>query len=67
MNFKRRCIPIGFMTPDKITADSCSIICGANVSLMGVLSLDVHMVWMRTAAGCAIVIQRGSSTTTFFG
>lgn len=48
---RRRYIPIGFMTPDNIAADSCSIICGADIYLMGVLSSNVHNAWMRLVAG----------------
>ncbi len=48
---KRRYIPIGFMTPDKIASDSCAIICGANLYMFGVLMSNVHNAWMRTVAG----------------
>lgn len=48
---RRRYIPIGFMTPEYIAADSCSIICGANLFHFGVLISNVHMAWMRIVAG----------------
>jgi type I restriction-modification system DNA methylase subunit len=48
---RRKYIPIGFMSPKKIAADSCSIICGANLYMFGILSSNVHMQWMRTVAG----------------
>jgi len=48
---KRRYIPIGFMTPDKIASDACAIICGANLYMFGVLMSNVHNAWMRTVAG----------------
>lgn len=48
---RRKYIPMGFMTPDKIAADSCSIVCGANLYMFGVLTSNVHMAWMRTVAG----------------
>ena len=48
---KRRYIPIGFMTPDKIASDACAIICGANLYMFGVLISNVHNAWMRTVAG----------------
>lgn len=48
---RRRYIPIGFMTPDFIAADSCSIICGASLYHFGVLISNVHMSWMRAVAG----------------
>ena len=48
---RRRYIPIGFMTPDVIASDACSIICGAEIYHFGVLTSNVHMAWMRTVAG----------------
>lgn len=47
----RRYIPIGFMAPDIIASDSCSIVCGAGLYEFGVLESNVHMAWMRTVAG----------------
>lgn len=48
---RRRYIPIGFMQPDVIAADSCSIACGATLYHFGVLTSNIHMAWMRTVAG----------------
>lgn len=48
---RRRYIPIGFMLPEVIAADSCSIICGATIYHFGILSSNVHMAWMRTVGG----------------
>ena len=48
---KRRYIPIGFMTPDIIAADSLSIIPGATLYHFGVLTSNVHMAWMRVVCG----------------
>ncbi|MDE6848846.1 MAG: hypothetical protein K2J44_05825, partial [Ruminococcus sp.] len=48
---KRRYIPIGFMTPDKIASDACAIICGANLYMFGVLMSNVHNAWMRAICG----------------
>lgn len=48
---RRKYIPIGFMQPDVIAADSCSIISDASLFLFGVLTSSVHMAWMRTVAG----------------
>ena len=48
---RRKYIPIGFMTPDVIAADSCSIAPGANLYHFGVLTSNVHNAWMRTTAG----------------
>lgn len=48
---KRRYIPIGFMTPDIIAADSLSIIPGATLYHFGILTSNVHMAWMRVVCG----------------
>lgn len=48
---RRKYIPIGFMTPDVIAADSCSIVCEASMYHFGVLISNVHMAWMRTVCG----------------
>ena len=48
---RRRYIPIGFMPSEVIAADSCSIVCGADRYMFGVLISNVHMAWMRTVAG----------------
>lgn len=48
---RRRYIPIGYLTPDNIASDSCSIIPGGNMYQLGILSSNVHMAWMRTVAG----------------
>ena len=48
---KRKYIPMGFMTPDNIASDACSIIPGANLYDFGVLESNVHMAWMRAVAG----------------
>lgn len=48
---RRKYIPIGFMTPDIIAADSCSIVPDATLYHFGVLTSNVHMAWMRVVAG----------------
>lgn len=48
---RRRYIPIGFMTPDVIVNDSCSIIPNATLYEFGVLTSNIHMAWMRTVCG----------------
>ena len=48
---RRRYIPIGFMPPEIIAADSLSIIPDANIYHFGVLQSNVHMAWMRVVAG----------------
>lgn len=47
----RKYIPIGFMPPEIIASDACSIICGATLYHFGVLTSNVHMAWMRAVAG----------------
>ncbi len=48
---KRKYIPIGFMTPDIIASDSCSIICGADLYMFGILTSSVHMAWTKAVCG----------------
>ena len=48
---RRRYIPIGYMMPNNIASDSCSIIPGGTMYHLGILSSNVHMAWMRTVAG----------------
>ena len=48
---KRKYIPIGFMQPDIIAADSCSIIPNATLYEFGILISNVHMAWVKTVCG----------------
>ena len=48
---RRRYIPVGFMSPDIIAADSLSIIPGASLYHFGILTSNVHMAWMRIVCG----------------
>lgn len=48
---RRRYIPIGYLLPDNIASDSCSIIPGGTLYHLGVLTSNVHMAWMRVVAG----------------
>jgi type I restriction-modification system DNA methylase subunit len=48
---RRRYIPIGFMTPDIIASDSCSIIPNASLFYFGILTSNVHNAWMRVVCG----------------
>lgn len=48
---RRRYIPIGFMPPEIIAADSLSIIPDANMYNFGILTSNVHMAWMRVVCG----------------
>ena len=48
---RRRYVPMGFMSPDMITSDSCTIIPNATIYNFGVLTSNVHMAWMRAVCG----------------
>ena len=48
---RRRYIPVGFMPPEIIAADSLSIIPNATLYHFGVLTSNVHMAWMRVVCG----------------
>lgn len=47
----RRYIPIGFMKPDTIVSNACSIVPSAELYHFGVLTSNVHNAWMRTVSG----------------
>ena len=61
----RRYIPIGFMSPEIIASDACSIICGATLYHFGVLTSNVHMSWMRTVAGRLEMRYRYSGSVVY--
>ena len=48
---RRRYVPIGFMDPNVIAANTVSIIPNATLCHFGVLTSSVHMAWMRVVAG----------------
>ena len=48
---RRRYIPIGFVEPEIIAGDACSIIPDATIYQFGILISNVHMAWMRVVAG----------------
>lgn len=47
----RKYIPIGFVTPDVIAGDACSIIPDASLYDFGILTSNIHNAWMRLLAG----------------
>ncbi|MBR6219195.1 MAG: methylase, partial [Clostridia bacterium] len=47
----RRYIPIGFMMPDIIAGDACTIIPNLGLYEFGVLTSNVHMAWVRVVCG----------------
>lgn len=62
---KRKYIPIGFMSPEIIASDACSIICGATLYHFGVLTSNVHMAWMRAIAGRLEMRYRYSGSVVY--
>jgi hypothetical protein len=48
---RRRYIPVGFMPPEIIAADSLSIVPKASLYHFGILTSNVHMAWMRVVCG----------------
>lgn len=48
---KRKYIPIGYMTPNIIAGDACSIISNVSIYEFGVLTSNVHNAWMRVVCG----------------
>ena len=47
----RRYIPIGFMMPEIIAGDACTIIPNLGLYEFGVLTSNVHMAWVRIVCG----------------
>ncbi len=47
----RKYIPLGFLTPNVIVSNSCSIVPDATPYLFGVLTSEMHMAWMRQICG----------------
>ena len=47
----RKYIPIGFMTPDIIVGDACTIIPDIGLYEFGVLTSNVHMAWVSVVCG----------------
>lgn len=47
----RKYIPFGFFNPDSIIADSCNSIPNATKYHFGILSSDMHMVWIKNICG----------------
>ena len=48
---RRKYIPIGFVSPEIIASDACSIIPNATLYMFGILTSSLHMAWMRAVAG----------------
>ena len=48
---RRKYIPIGFVSPDIIAGDACSIIPDISMFEFGVLTSNVHNAWMKVVCG----------------
>ncbi len=48
---KRKYIPIGFINPDVIAGDACTILPNSTLYIFGILTSNVHMAWMRVICG----------------
>ena len=44
-------IPMGYVEKNTIVTDRCAFIPGADISILGVLTSSMHMVWMKTTCG----------------
>lgn len=47
----RKYIPIGFMEPEIIASNACSIVPNATLYHFGVMTSNVHMAWTKTVCG----------------
>ena len=50
-SFRRRYIPVGFMSPDVIASNAATIIPNATLYDFGIITSNVHMAWMRVVCG----------------
>jgi hypothetical protein len=48
---RRNYIPIGFVSPDVVAGDACTIVLNADLFLFAMLTSSVHMAWMRVVCG----------------
>ena len=48
---RRSYIPIGFVSPDVVAGDACTIVLNADLFLFAMLTSSVHMAWMRVVCG----------------
>jgi len=48
---KRQYVPIGFKTKETIVSNSASLIPDASLYHFGILTSDIHMIWMRSVCG----------------
>ena len=48
---KRKYIPIGYMSPNVIAGDACTIIPNISLYYFGIMTSNVHMAWMKMVCG----------------
>ena len=48
---RRNYIPIGFVSPDVVAGDACTIVLNADLFLFAMLTSSTHMAWMRVVCG----------------
>lgn len=47
----RNYVPLGYFDKSNVSADSCLIIATKDISLFGILTSKIHMVWIRNVGG----------------
>ena len=47
----RKYIPIGFMAPNVVAGDACTIVPNMNIYQFGIMTSNVHNAWMRVVCG----------------
>ena len=62
---RRQYVPIGFMAPDVIAANTTLVVPGATAYHFGVLTSSVHMAWMRAVAGRLEMRYRYSAAVVY--
>ena len=62
---RRDYIPIGFLTPDVIAANTMLVLPHASLYHFGVLTSSVHMAWMRVVAGRLEMRYRYSAAVVY--
>ncbi len=61
----RKYIPIGFLSPDIITSNSCLIIPYATLYHFGILTSEMHMAWVKYVCGRLKSDYRYSNTIVY--
>lgn len=61
----RKYIPIGFLDPDVIASNACTIVPNATLYHFGILTSSVHNAWMRVVAGRLEMRYRYSNSIVY--